>query len=66
VGLNPAIDPQGWTNPNPAVSSACSGCHVSKSEASHMLGNTTTLGESCTVCHKSGADQAVDKVHAQY
>jgi OmcA/MtrC family decaheme c-type cytochrome len=66
VGLNPAQDPQGWTNPNPAVSSACSGCHTSKSEASHMLGNTTTLGESCTVCHKSGADQAVDKVHAQY
>jgi OmcA/MtrC family decaheme c-type cytochrome len=66
VGLNPVIDPQGWISPNPAVSSACSGCHTSKSEASHMLGNTTTLGESCTVCHKSGADQAVDKVHAQY
>jgi OmcA/MtrC family decaheme c-type cytochrome len=66
VGLNNVTDPQGWVNPNPAVSSACSGCHVSKAMASHMLSMTTSLGESCTVCHQVGADQAVDKVHAQY
>ncbi len=66
IGLNPVVDPQGWINPNQAVSGACSGCHTSKSEASHMLGNTTALGESCTVCHTSGAAYAVDQVHAQY
>jgi len=66
TGLNPVIDPQGWITPNPAVSSACSGCHVSKPAASHMLVNTTELGESCQVCHRSGATDAVDKVHAQY
>ena len=67
LGLNPVVDPQGWLNPNQAISGACSGCHTSKPEASHMLANTTTeLGESCTVCHSSGAAYAVDKVHAQY
>ncbi len=67
LGLNPVVDPQGWINPDQAISGACSGCHTSKPEASHMLANTTTeLGESCTVCHSSGAAYAVDKVHAQY
>ena len=67
LGLNPVVDPQGWINPNQAISGACSGCHTSKPEASHMLLNTSTeLGESCTVCHSSGSAYAVDKVHAQY
>ncbi len=65
IGLNPVIDPQGWINPVQAVASACSGCHVSKPEASHFLGNTTSLGEACTVCHSAGAQFAVDAVHAQ-
>ncbi len=34
--------------------------------ASHMLSNTTVLGEACAVCHSSGAAYAVDQVHAQY
>jgi OmcA/MtrC family decaheme c-type cytochrome len=66
TGLNPVVDPQGWINPNQAVAGACSGCHTSKSEASHFLANTTSLGESCTVCHSTGAVEAVDQVHAQY
>ncbi|HTA42044.1 MAG TPA: OmcA/MtrC family decaheme c-type cytochrome [Bryobacteraceae bacterium] len=66
TGLNQVVDPQGWVNPNQPVSSACSGCHTSKGEAAHMLSQTTTLGESCTVCHSSGAAYAVDQVHAQY
>jgi OmcA/MtrC family decaheme c-type cytochrome len=66
ITANPVVDPQGWINPNQPVSGACSGCHTSKAEASHMLGNTTALGESCTVCHSTGAAYAVDQVHAQY
>jgi OmcA/MtrC family decaheme c-type cytochrome len=65
TGLNQVTDPQGWVNPAQPVSSACSGCHVSKSEASHFLANTNTLGESCTVCHAAGGQFAVDAVHAQ-
>lgn len=63
--LNPVTDPQGWINPVQPISSACSGCHTSKSEASHFLANTTSLGESCNTCHGSGAAFSVDSVHAQ-
>jgi len=65
VGLNPVTDPQGWINPIQPASSACSGCHVSKSESSHFLANTDSLGESCTVCHAAGAQFAVDAMHTQ-
>ena len=51
--LNQVTDPQGWINPVSPISSACSGCHVSKHEASHFLANTDALGESCSVCHAS-------------
>jgi hypothetical protein len=63
--LNQVVDPQGWINPVSPISSACSGCHVSKPEAAHFLANTDSLGESCTVCHAAGAQFAVDAVHAQ-
>ncbi|HTQ58323.1 MAG TPA: OmcA/MtrC family decaheme c-type cytochrome [Bryobacteraceae bacterium] len=66
IGLNPVVDPQGWYTPAQATASACSGCHVSKPEAAHFLANTdSTLGESCSVCHASGAQFDVDAVHAQ-
>jgi OmcA/MtrC family decaheme c-type cytochrome len=65
VGLNNVVNPQGWINPEGATATACSGCHVAKDTASHFLAMTTSLGESCTVCHQSGAAFDVDKVHAQ-
>jgi OmcA/MtrC family decaheme c-type cytochrome len=66
TGLNAVVDPQGPINPVQAVTSACTGCHVDTPTASHALANTTTLGESCVVCHGSGSDFSVSKVHAQY
>jgi OmcA/MtrC family decaheme c-type cytochrome len=66
LGLNQVTDPQGPINPIQAIASACTGCHVDIPTASHALTNTSTLGEACTVCHSSGAEFAVDKVHAQY
>ena len=68
VGLNPVQDPQGWIqgatgNPVQPASSACSGCHVSEGESAHFLANTDILGESCSVCHGSGAQYAVGSVH---
>ena len=65
TGLNAVVDPQGWINPVQPVSSACSGCHVSKAEAAHFVTNTSTLGEACAVCHTSGEHFAVDEVNAQ-
>lgn len=64
-GLNPVADPEGWINPVQPISSACSGCHVSKPEAAHFLANTDSLGESCTVCHAAGAQFAVDAFHTR-
>ncbi len=66
TGLNTVIDPQGPINPIQPVASACTGCHVKITTASHALANTTTLGESCTVCHSSAAAFSVGQVHAQY
>ncbi len=43
---------------------ACLACHASQAAASHAVANTTQLGESCGVCHSTGADFAVGKVHA--
>jgi len=64
-GLNNAVNPQGWINPEAATATACSGCHVAKDAAAHFLANTSSLGEACTVCHQSGAAYDVNKVHAQ-
>jgi OmcA/MtrC family decaheme c-type cytochrome len=66
TGLNAVTDPQGLINPVQPISSACSGCHVDLPTASHFLANTTTLGESCAVCHGNGAAFTVDSVHAQF
>ena len=66
VGLNNVVNPQGWINPEGATSTACSGCHVTKDEASHFLSQSSSLGESCTVCHNPGGIADVNQVHAQY
>ncbi len=66
TGVNAVVDPQGPINPVQAVTSACTGCHVSLSAASHALANTTSLGESCETCHSAGAAFSVGQVHAQY
>jgi len=66
TGKNQVTDPQGPINPILPVASACTGCHVQMTTASHVLVNTTTLGESCEVCHSSTSSFSVGQVHAQY
>jgi len=66
TGLNMVSDPQGWINPTVGpTASACSGCHAGKPASSHFLANSNSLGESCDVCHASGAQFSVDQVHAE-
>ena len=57
-------NPRGYINPSGPEAAACLSCHRSRAAASHALANTTTLGESCGTCHGTGADFAVQKVHA--
>ncbi|MDE3195526.1 MAG: hypothetical protein KGN84_04230, partial [Acidobacteriota bacterium] len=66
VGKNKVTDPQGPINPDQPITGACTGCHADLPTYSHALANTSSLGESCTVCHKSGAEFSVSSVHAQY
>ena len=44
---------------------ACLSCHTSQEAASHALLNTSTLGESCRVCHGTTSEFSVDKAHAR-
>ncbi len=72
LNKNVMTTPQGLINPAPAITAACSGCHASQAASSHMLANTSTLGESCTICHNSAAVNgvvqpfAVSIAHAEY
>ena len=62
---NDVLDPQGPINPVKPITSACTGCHVSISTASHALVNTSVLGESCDTCHGPGSEFSVARKHAQ-
>ncbi len=66
LGKNAVVDPQGPINPDQPIAAACTGCHADNGSAVHALSQATSLGETCTVCHGSGAAFAVDQVHAQY
>jgi OmcA/MtrC family decaheme c-type cytochrome len=66
LGLNPTTSPQGYINPAPAITAACTGCHASQPDASHFLANSDSLGEACTVCHSATAQYSIGSVHAQY
>jgi OmcA/MtrC family decaheme c-type cytochrome len=58
-------DPSAYFSPMGPATAACLGCHVSVEAASHALINTSSLGESCTVCHGSSSEFSVSKVHAR-
>lgn len=62
---NDVVDPQGPINPVKPITSACTGCHVSTSTASHALVNTSGLGESCETCHGPTSEFSVARKHAQ-
>lgn len=59
------VTPRGYLNPTMPTAAACLACHDDKPSASHALGNTTTLGEACSVCHSPDAQFSIDKVHAR-
>jgi len=65
IGKNQVTDPQGLLNPAPATTSACTACHQKTSAYAHAVSQTDSkFGESCDVCHGSGAQFDVDQVHA--
>jgi OmcA/MtrC family decaheme c-type cytochrome len=66
AGLNQVSNPQGPISTMGPATGACTGCHGTPSAVSHAAIQTSAdYGESCDVCHGSGAEFAVDKMHAQ-
>jgi OmcA/MtrC family decaheme c-type cytochrome len=65
AGQSNVTDPNGPLQPLTPEAAACSGCHDSVNAAAHMQSNTTTLGESCSVCHGVNSEFSVTRVHAQ-
>jgi OmcA/MtrC family decaheme c-type cytochrome len=61
----PTTMPRGYWDPYLPTAAACLGCHDSLAAAVHAYVNTSTIGESCAVCHKEGADNAVGLEHAR-
>ena len=65
IGKNPVTDPQGLLNPAPTTTSACTACHLNRSAFAHASANTDPhFGESCDVCHGTGAAFSATQVHA--
>jgi OmcA/MtrC family decaheme c-type cytochrome len=65
IGLNNVTDPQGRISPVAATTSACTACHQNLSALAHAVAQTDPkFGESCDVCHATGAEFDVDKMHA--
>jgi len=58
-------DPSAFFSPIGPATAACLSCHVSVEAASHALLNTSSLGESCSVCHGSSSEFSVSKAHAR-
>jgi OmcA/MtrC family decaheme c-type cytochrome len=65
AGLQLVKDGSAPYTPVPPTTNACMSCHNTTDAWSHAKANTTDLGESCGVCHGSGKEYAVSKVHAQ-
>ena len=55
--------PGGFLATTPPIAAACQGCHDDRATASHALANTTSLGESCAVCHGVNGQFSVDSAH---
>jgi OmcA/MtrC family decaheme c-type cytochrome len=58
--------PRDWITPTTQpMTAACVACHDPKSTSAHALSNTSSLGESCDVCHGPSGAYSVDQVHAR-
>jgi OmcA/MtrC family decaheme c-type cytochrome len=65
IGKHAVTDPQGLLNPAPTTTSACTACHLNQSAYAHAASNTDPkFGESCDVCHGTGAPFDATQVHA--
>jgi OmcA/MtrC family decaheme c-type cytochrome len=69
TGLSNVTTLRDYFTPQGPATASCLGCHDSRDTAAHAYLNTTTFGgtnpaEACAVCHGTGKDWDVAKVHA--
>lgn len=63
--------PSDYFSPQGPATASCLGCHDGSNPAAHAFLNTATFpgsnlpAEACATCHGTGADWAVEKVHAR-
>jgi OmcA/MtrC family decaheme c-type cytochrome len=66
AGRIQVVNPRAFYTPMGPASAACTACHLTQADAAHTQLNTSpSLGEACAVCHGTGAQFAVDAVHAR-
>ncbi|MBI2853139.1 MAG: OmcA/MtrC family decaheme c-type cytochrome [Chloroflexi bacterium] len=59
------LAPREFYSPLGPAASACLGCHDSKNASAHASSMTSAIGETCAVCHGTGRDFDIAKVHAE-
>lgn len=59
------VAPRELYSPLGPAAAACLGCHDSRPAVAHAALMTSTIGETCAVCHGQGKEFAVEKVHAR-
>jgi OmcA/MtrC family decaheme c-type cytochrome len=64
LSQSPVNTPRHPINPMPPITASCYGCHATNAMLSHAQANTTSLGESCSVCHGSRGEFSATRVHA--
>jgi OmcA/MtrC family decaheme c-type cytochrome len=63
-GYNAVTNPSALVSPVGATTSACTGCHTQTDAMGHALQQTNSqFGESCAVCHGTGADFNATDIH---
>jgi OmcA/MtrC family decaheme c-type cytochrome len=63
--LLPTNTPRDYFSPMQWASTACTGCHDSRSDVAHVFIMTSPFGEACAACHGTDAEFSVAKVHAR-
>jgi OmcA/MtrC family decaheme c-type cytochrome len=63
--LLPTNTPRDYFSPMQWASTACTGCHDSRSDVAHVYIMTSPFGEACAACHGTDAEFSVVKVHAR-
>ena len=61
----PTLWPRNLINPQQPTAAACLSCHTTRDALIHASLQTSSLGESCAVCHGPNRQFSIDRSHAR-